>query len=379
MSGTTTLMAVGDLVLEREDTTSLFQAVSPVLSEADIVIGHLEVPHTDSSASTSTDVPALPAPPSALDAVAKAGFTVLTLAGNHVYDSGEQGIEDTRSHCHDRGLAIAGAGRNLEEAWEPAITETEHRRLVVLSVNCVGPRESWAGSAKAGCARVEVISHYEPRGANPGGPPRTYTFAEPRSLATFTEQISSQVRAETSVVVSLHQGLVHQPVDIAAYQYEIAHAAIDAGAVAVISQHAHILKGIEAYRGRPIFHGLGNFATITRALGGAPDDSQERRSWARERTRLFGFQPNPAMPEYPFHPESRHTVIAVITLDPDGAIAAEAIPCWIDDDARPLPLTRAGGGQLTGDYLTHITREAGLDTVLGWCGDRLSIHLEETS
>lgn len=379
MRGTTTLMATGDLVLEREDATSLLEAAAPVLAEADLVIGHLEVPHTESTASMSTDVPALPAPPAALDAVAAAGFDVLTLAGNHVYDAGEQGIEDTRRHCRDRGLATTGAGRNLEEAWEPAVAETGAHRVVVLSVNCVGPRESWAGSAKAGCAWIEVVTHYDPRGANPGGPPRIYTFAEPRSLAAFTERVAGQVREGTAVVVSLHQGLVHQPVEIAAYQYEIAHAAIDAGAVAVVSHHAHILKGIEAYRGRPIFHGLGNFATVTRALGGAPDDSPERRSWARERIRLFGFQPAPAMPEYPFHPESRHTVIAVITLGPDGAVAAEAIPCWIDEDARPVPLTRAGGGQLTGDYLTRITREAGLDTVLDWSGDRLSIHLEETS
>lgn len=379
MSGHITLMATGDLILERADTTSLFQAVAPILNEADLVIGQLEVPHTESRASMSTDVPAVPAPPAALDAVAEAGFDMVTLAGNHVYDSGEQGIEDTRRHCRDRGVATTGAGRTLEEAWEPAIADTGPHRVAVLSVNCVGPRESWAGSAKAGGAWIEVVSHYETRGANPGGPPRAYTFAQPRSLTDFTERVAGQVRKGRAVVVSLHQGLVHQPVEIAAYQYEIAHAAIDAGAVAVISHHAHILKGIEAYRGRPIFHGLGNFATVTRSLNGAPDDAPERLAWARERTRLFGFDPDPAMPEYPFHPESRHTMIAVITLGADEAIRAEAIPCWIDGDARPVPLTRVEGGQQTGDYLKRITREAGLDTILDWSGDRLTIHLEETS
>lgn len=379
MTQTTTLMATGDLVLERDDATSLLAAAAPTLAGADLVIGHLEVPHTDSTATMSTDVPALPAPPSALDAVAAAGFHVLTLAGNHVYDSGEQGIEDTRRHCRDRGLLTTGAGRNLQEAWEPAVVDHGGRRIVVLSLNCVGPRESWAGSNKAGCAWIEVVTHYEPRGANPGGPPRTYTFAEPRSLAAFTERVAGQAAEGTAVVVSLHQGLVHQPVEIAAYQSEIAHAAIDAGAVAVLAHHAHLLKGVEAYRGRPIFHGLGNFATVTKALGGAPDDSLERRAWARERVRVFGFQPDPAMPEYPFHPESRNTVIAALTLGPDGAVSAEAIPCWIDDDARPVPVSRAAGGQQVGDYLTRITREAGLDTVLDWSGDRLSIHLEETS
>jgi poly-gamma-glutamate capsule biosynthesis protein CapA/YwtB (metallophosphatase superfamily) len=375
----TTLMATGDLVLEREDATSLLAAVAPVLASADLVIGHLEVPHTDSIASMSTDVPALPAPPSALDAVATAGFHVLTLAGNHVYDSGGEGIEDTRRHCRARGLDTTGAGRDLAEAWEPALKEHGGRRIAVLSVNCVGPRESWAGSAKAGCAWVEVITHYEPRGANPGGPPRTYTFAEPRSLAAFTDRVAVLAQEGAAVVVALHKGLVHQPVDLAQYEYEIAHAAIDAGAVAVIAHHAHLLKGIEAYRSRPIFHGLGNFATVTHALGGAPDDSPERRAWARERVRLFGFTPDPAMPEYPFHPESRNTAIAVITLAADGRVGAEVIPCWIDDEARPVPLTHAEGGERVGEYLKTITREAGLDTVLAWSGDRLTVQLEGPS
>lgn len=373
----TTIMATGDLVLEREDATSLLAAVAPILAEADVVIGQLEVPHTEATATMSSDVPALPAPPSALDAVAGAGFDVLTLAGNHVYDFGGEGIEDTRRHCRDRGMVTTGAGGDLEEAWQPAVVGHQDRRIAVLSVNCVGPRESWAGSGKAGCAWIEVVTHYEPRGANPGGPPQIYTFAEPRSLAVFSDRVAALVEDGTDVVVALHQGLVHQPVDIAQYQYEIAHAAIDAGAVAVIAHHAHILKGIEAYRGRPIFHGLGNLATVTHALGGQPGDSPERRAWARERIRLFGFEPDPAMPEYPFHPESRNTAIAVITLGAEGAVGAEVIPCWIDDDARPVPVPRAGGGEAVGRYLQEITREAGLDTVLAWSGDRLTIQLED--
>lgn len=373
----TVVYATGDLVLERTDSTGLFSSVSGVLSEADVAIGHLEVPHTDATVSMSTDVPALPAPPSALDGVAAAGFDVLTLAGNHVFDFGGEGIADTRAHCIARGLAVTGAGANLDEAWEPAVVEHDGRRMVVLSVNCVGPRETWAGSDKPGCAYVEVVTHYEPRGANPGGPPRIYTFAEPRSLRRLTEEIARHAASDTSVIVALHKGLVHQPVAIADYEREVAHAAIDAGAAAVIGHHAHICKGVEVYRGRPIFHGLGNFATVTRALSGADDDSPERRSWARERRALFGFEPDPAMPEYPFHPESRNTAIAVLEIDEHGSVAASMIPCWIDGDARPVPLSRTQGGEGVGEYLRDITRAAALTTAFDWEGDRLIIRTEE--
>lgn len=375
----TVVYATGDLVLERADTTALFASVSAVLGQADVVVGHLEVPHTDATVSMSTDVPALPAPPSALDGVAAAGFDVLTLAGNHVFDFGGEGIADTRALCVARGMAVTGAGATLDEAWEPAVIEHDGRTIVVLSVNCVGPRESWAGSNKPGCAYVEVVTHYEPRGANPGGPPRIYTFAEPRSLRRLSQEIARHAASDTSVIVALHKGLVHQPIDLAEYEREVSHAAIDAGAAAVVGHHAHIFKGIEVYRGRPIFHGLGNFATVTLSLSGADDDSPERRAWARERRALFGFVPDPAMPEYPFHPESRNTAIAVVDIDEHGSVAASVIPCWIESDARPVPLARADGGERIGEYLRAITRDAALTTEFEWEGDRLIIRDEENT
>lgn len=373
------VLATGDLVLERKDCTDLLEPAASLLSAADVVIGHLEVPHTAASVVMSSDVPAQPAPAEALDAVAAAGFTVATLAGNHVFDFGGQGIEDTRRHCLQRGITPTGAGRDLAQAWEPAVVRSQGRRLVVFSVNCVGPPESWAGTAKPGCAYLEVITHYEKRGANPGGPPRIYTFAEPRSLEAFRHRIAEHVAEGSDVLVSLHKGLVHQPVEIASYEYQVSHAAIDAGACAVISHHAHILKGVEVYRGRPIFHGLGNFATVTTALNNQPEDSPERRAWARERVRLFGFEPDPAMPEYPFHPESRNTAIAVLEFGAEGLLGAALIPCWIDGEARPQPLTRFNGGQAVGDYIMGITEEAGLGTTLRWQGDRLDLTLEGTT
>jgi poly-gamma-glutamate synthesis protein (capsule biosynthesis protein) len=375
----TRVLATGDLVLERADSAGLLAAARPALAEGDVTIGQLEVPHTDAAVSLSTDVPALPAPPSALDGVADAGFDVLTLAGNHVFDFGAEGIADTRAHCEARGIAVTGAGADLDEAWRPAVVERGGRRIVVLSANCVGPRESWAGSGRPGCAYVEIITHYEPRGANPGGPPRVHTFAEPRSLRRLTDEIARHVAADASVIVALHKGLVHQPVEIAAYEREVSHAAIAAGAAAVVGHHAHILKGVELYRGRPIFHGLGNFATVTTALGDREGDAPERRAWARERRRLFGFEPDPAMPEYPFHPDSRNTAIAVIDIDRAGAVSAGLIPCWIDDDARPVPLARDADGERVADYIRGIGRDAGLSTRFEWAGDRLIIRTEETA
>ena len=60
--------------------------------------------------------------------------------------------------------------------------------------------------------------------------------------------------------VSLHWGIHFVRGDLADYQREVAHAAIEAGADMILGHHPHVLKAIELYRGKPIFYSLGNFA-----------------------------------------------------------------------------------------------------------------------
>ena len=372
----TVVLATGDLVVEQADAHELFAPCASLLATGDIVIGHLEIPHVQSGTVLSTDVPALPGPPSALDAVAAAGFDLLTMAGNHAYDFGPAGMDETRAHCAARGIATAGTGRDIDDALRPTILRDGDVEIAVISINCVGPRESWATTLKPGNAYIEVITHYEARNANPGGPPRIHTFADGPSLARAADAVGAAAATGAIVVVALHKGLVHVPVEVAAYEREIAHALIDAGAHAIIGHHAHILRGVEVYRGRPIFHGLGNFVTVTRALGASPGDAEERAAWARERARLFGFFPDPAMPTYPFHPESRNTMVARLELTAAGVVAAAALPVWIDADARPVPVAGSPRGRDIESYVRRITAEAGFITTFDEIADGLSIRLE---
>ncbi|MGV9987098.1 hypothetical protein [Streptomyces olivaceus] len=103
--------------------------------------------------------------------------------------------------------------------------------------------------------------------------------------------------------------------------------------------------------------------TVTRAL--TPDassrSSAELTAWARRRKELYGFAPDPGMPAYPFHPESRNTAIAVCRFDGDGLVEAALEPCWIDDRGRPVPYGDTEEGRRVTDYIEHITRTAGLN------------------
>lgn len=368
-----TIAAVGDLVLDEPNPASFFAPTAEILREADVAIGHIEVPHSYATIQSSTDVPAPPADPEALTAVAEAGFDVVTLAGNHFYDVGTEGVLDTIGYSRKAGLVTAGGGANLAEAKAPAIIEKSGTRVGVLSYNCVGPKDSWAASQKAGAAYVKVLTHYELDSATPGGPPTIYTFVAPESQLAMQRDIRA-LREETDVVVvALHKGIGHTPAVLADYEQPLSHAAIDAGADVVIGHHAHIMRGIEWYKGAPIFHGLGNFVTVTRALTPVGGDSAERMEWAARRVRMFGFAPDPDMPTYPFHPESRNTIIATMTFDDGRLAAAGFIPCWIDQHGIPHPHGDDETGRRVAAYVEKISRAVGFDTGFEWKDGKVQV------
>jgi hypothetical protein len=368
-----TLLSVGDLILDEPRPESFLAPAKETLRRGDVVFGHVEVPHSTTTVQMSTDIPAPPADPEALKALTDAGFDVVTLAGNHVFDAGEIGIEDTVRHAVAAGLVPTGAGSNLDAARAPAVVERGGLRVSVLSYNCVGPRESWATSKKAGCAYVRVLTHYELDHASPGGPPAIYTFAEPASVEAMAADIALARSTSDVVAVSLHKGVGHTPVEIAMYERPVSRAAVDAGADVVFGHHAHIMRGIEVYHGRPIYHGLGNFVTVTHALSPTGTESAERKAWAIRRTKLYGFAPDPDMPFYPFHPESRNTVIASCRFGEDGIAEAGFLPCWIDDEGRPVPLTAGAEADGVAEYVRKISEGAGLDTKFTRRGDEVLI------
>ena len=363
------LMLVGDLILDEPNPQFFFAPSRELLRSADLTIGHVEVPHTHRGVEQSTDIPAPPAKPEHLAALVDAGFGCITLAGNHIHDSGAAGVEDTVATLRGLGIATTGAGMNLAAAREPVVAVRQGVRIGVLSTNCVGPRESWATSRKAGCAYVKVLTHYELDYASPGGPPTIYTFAAPDSAAAMAADVAALAAHVDIVVVSFHKGAGHLPARVEHYERTLAREAIDAGAHIVVGQHAHILRGIEFHRGRPIFHGLGNFVCVTRALSGPAGNSPERRAWMQRRQQLFGFVPDPTMPTYPFNPESRHTLVAHCVVRADGAVEAGFVPCWIDGDARPLPLGRSDEGERVLAYVQKINTVAALKAQFSWQGD----------
>lgn len=366
------LMLVGDLILEEPDARRFFEPSASLLRSADLLVGNVEIPHTKRGVTQDVSVPARPGDPSHLEALAWAGFHVGSLAANHVFDLGQPGIEDTRAALIENGIAPVGAGMNIEEARRPAVVESAGLRWGVLAYNCVGPALSWASETKAGCAYIRLPG--QPGRAPEDSSVTTYIAQrngspDPEDLEAMQADIAALRREVDVVVVAFHKGVVHVPALVLPYERTVAHAAVDAGADVVAAHHAHILRGIEVYKGKPIFHGLGNFVTVTRALNPDHQDDPGRLEWANNRLQLFGFAPDPAMPTYPFHPESRHTMIGIVDVDRSGALRTGFVPCWIDESARPVPGSPVDGGAETVSYVRSITSQAGFDTYFSAADD----------
>src|SRR5204862_7003706 len=98
-------------------------------------VGHLEVPHTRRPSSLAGDIAAPGADPDNVPAIRRAGFSAVTLAGNHIADCGAEGIADTVAALDAAGIAHCGAGADLETARRPCLIEGGGVRLALLSYN----------------------------------------------------------------------------------------------------------------------------------------------------------------------------------------------------------------------------------------------------
>jgi poly-gamma-glutamate synthesis protein (capsule biosynthesis protein) len=360
------LLFTGDLVLDVEGPDHWLSGIAPAVRAADLAIGHLEVPHTLRGRELAGDVPAPGADPAHLDAIGRAGFVALTLAGNHIADCGEEGIADTIERLDALGIAHTGAGATLAQARAPAYLQSRGRRIALLSYNCVGPEAAWAAPDRAGCAWLPLLTS----DGSAVAPAADLQGIAPEAADILRQDLAAAREQAGLVVVALHKGIVHTPARLAPYERPLARMALQAGADIVIGHHAHILRGIEFDEGRPVFHGLGNGCVVTRAL--SPSQAHAARAaWATRRREMFGFEPDPRYEFAPFHPEAVHAALARVLWRADGSLECGITPVHVEPPGRPLCVGDDRAAAVI-DYLARITRDAGLPALMH---ERLAAYL----
>lgn len=253
-SSEVTLMAVGDIVSNpswaRFDISAdkLFKNVTDRLFEASFVIGNLESPIAGGQQPAAKKGPAKQddagkggnaASPSGRDVIAAAlrdaGFTLLTLANNHMMDLKEEGLNETISGLKGAGLKYAGAGANLAEASRPAEVDAGGMKVLVIAAS-------------------DVIQN---AGEATGTAPGVRSMKDPQPIINQVKVLRKGDPAAL-IVMSLHWGAeaTYTP---NSRQKDIAHRLIDAGADIVIGHHPNRIQGVELYKDKPVFYSLGNF------------------------------------------------------------------------------------------------------------------------
>lgn len=166
----------------------------------------------------------------AMECISNAGFKCVTLANNHFRDYGQKGVEDTLNECKRLGIDYVGGGVNITEAQTILYKDINGERLAILNF----------------CENEWSIATEEYGGSAPLIPIRNhYAILEAKKHAAY-------------VLVIIHGGIegyaFPTPRMVDTYRFFI-----DSGADAVINHHQHCYSGMELYKGKPIFYGIGNF------------------------------------------------------------------------------------------------------------------------
>jgi poly-gamma-glutamate capsule biosynthesis protein CapA/YwtB (metallophosphatase superfamily) len=190
--------------------------------------------------------------PGALDDLKDLGFNLFATGNNHSWDLGAGGVLSTLSEMDKRGLVHAGSGRNLGEASAPAFFETPGGRVALVAFATKIPEGSGAGEMSPGVNEVRLDAQKQ-------------LIAE--DAARIMAAIKLAAAHASLVIVYQHDHYWEEDKFLTPeWKKEFARACIEAGAAAFISHGIPQLHGLEIYRGRPIFYGLGSFIfhTVTK-------------------------------------------------------------------------------------------------------------------
>jgi hypothetical protein len=231
-----TVRCVGDIApvrgtveaLKNADAAEFQWRLSESLPRADLTLGNLEAPIVAKGRRRENKRYNVRADAAALDLIGSGN--VVSLANNHIMDYGEEGLAETIAALDARGIFHAGAGRNLEEARQPALIDVGGLSVAVLC--CADPRFQAATARHAGTC--------------------------PASEELVVAAVGELRRTADVVIVSVHMGIEFFPVP-SRRQLALAEVCARAGASVLQFHHAHTISGVQNIGACTVLFGTGNF------------------------------------------------------------------------------------------------------------------------
>ena len=382
---TLTLLATGDNIPSREDYDSLYCHVAPLLKEADITFGQVETVLIDKSIEDLYPFVAAQArmpcssDPGVAEGMKRNGFDIVSFSSNHALDYGRTHFLNTIGYLRAAGLEVIGVGANEEDARRFSVIERKGTKIAFLGYCSILPQDYWAQEARPGMNPARGHTYYEQiEHDQPGTPPRIHSWAHKEDKAKMLEDIRKAKEQADIVVVSMHWGIHFTEAEIAEYQFEYAHAAIDAGADLILGHHAHILKPIEVYRGKVIFYSLGNFAmedpnNMERDKATLRQDMRSSKKHQEMAKIRKGFGTGDTKKTFP--EDCYYTMIAKIVIEDRRISRVSYLPAYIPEDFNPR-IVEPGEAlfDTIRNYMERIDGMMGLDTAYVIDGNEIVVE-----
>jgi len=252
-----TLIFVGDIILDRGvewaiqkygqgDWKFPFLKIADDLKRAKLLFGNFEGPISDKGVKVGS-IYSFRNDPKAIEGLKFAGFDILSVANNHIFDYGRIAMEDSFLRLKEVGIDHLGGGFNEKEAYSPIIKEIEGTKIAFLAYTNLGTPYWSAKGERSGIAWL--------------------------TEEKLEEGIKKAREMADLVIVSMHFGEEYQQKPSTVQKY-FAHLAIDSGTDLVIGHHSHVVQEvdeqssssrfanarvIEKYKNGYIAYSLGNF------------------------------------------------------------------------------------------------------------------------
>lgn len=243
---TTTLLFTGVIVParcaqayidEHGDPNYPYEEVRETILAADLAVGTLNATLSDIPPHTGC-IPTytLVGSSNNADALAWAGFDLMSVATNHIKNCGvplcgDSAFFDTLENLRRVGIQPVGAGKNLADAMQPVVVAVNGVRFGFVSQGQI-EQSAFAGEGTPGIAVL--------------------------SKENMETAIANARRVSDVVIAMPHWG----PENVAWpnwSQQTLAHQIVAAGADLVVGNHTHVVQAIQTIDGVPVFYGLGNF------------------------------------------------------------------------------------------------------------------------
>lgn len=222
----------GDIFIQSPKKHFIADDLQRVIKGAGIAVCNFEGPIKSGGNKIAKIGPHLEQAKEAVSILGRVGFNLFSLANNHIFDFGEEGLTRTIDEIKKNNAQYVGAGADFNAAYELKTFSINSLRIGFLAFSEMEFGTLDEDEKQGGCA---WINH------------------------PYTEKIIKESRTKVDfLIVIAHAGIENVPLPLPEWRQRYKELC-DCGADVIIGHHPHFPQGFEKYNGSLLIYSLGNF------------------------------------------------------------------------------------------------------------------------